>query len=192
LEVSAAVTPLYRAHEGNFSLWTIGYRLFEGTGSPGLSGIVAPPLISIPGLAAPFSLALLVVVLIVSMLLAVYHQSFDAGYSLVVCCSLLVSPIFWVVYLILLLIPMAFVVKNIIRFDFPQWETWIACFLVVFLLMPREILVGLLWRMPHEIIDGSSTVFSFTASLISLLPTLVVLILMGLIIHCDHGPTRQQ
>src|SRR5574341_155745 len=34
LDIGMAVSRLYHANEFNFSLWTIGWRVFEGTGSP--------------------------------------------------------------------------------------------------------------------------------------------------------------
>lgn len=189
LEVSAAVTPLYRAHEGNFSLWTIGYRFFEGTGSPGLSAITAPPLLSMPQLAAPISGALMIGCLAASMFLAVRCRSFNAAYSLIVCSALLISPIFWVVYLILALIPMAFVLQQLAYYNYPNFESWVTLGLLVFLMIPREILVTLLWIQPYEIVPGSAPVFSFAGSLISLLPTMMIMLLMGLIVRLDRYKT---
>jgi hypothetical protein len=185
LKVSTMVTPLYRAHEGNFSLWTIGYRLFEGTGAPGLSGIAAPPLVSLPALAAPFSLALVAAFLMMSMLFALRCRSFDAAFSLVVCSSFLLSPIFWVVYLILALIPMTFVIRRLISLGFPLRETWVTAGLLVLLLLPREILVNLLWSLPYQEVVGSVAVFPFAASLITLLPTIMIIVIMGVVYRLD-------
>ena len=183
VRVSAEVTPLYRAHEGNFSLFTIGYRLFEGTGAPGLSGLVARPLLSLPALALPVSLALVGLFLILSIWLATRCRSFEAAFSLLVCSSLLLSPIFWVVYLILAVIPMGYVLKRLLCLDFPLLETWVAFLMLGFLIGPREIIVGLLWRFPYEIVGDSEPVFSFASSLISLLPTLAVFITIWLVLR---------
>jgi hypothetical protein len=187
MKVSQMVTPLYRAYEGNFALWTIGYRFFEGTGSPGLSGIAAPPLLSLPVLAGPFSAALVVSFLIVSMLIAIRCRTFDAAFSFVVSSSFLLSPIFWVAYLILALIPMSFIITRLVSLEFPGWETWIAALLLGFLLVPREILVSLLWSLPHKIVAGSAPVFPFAASLVTLLPVIMVLIIMGMVFRLDRG-----
>ena len=192
LIVSRTVTPLYRAHEGNFSLWTIGYRLFEGTGSPGLSGLAAPPLVNLPGLAAPTSLALVVVFLALSMWLAIKCRSLVAAYSILICSSLLLSPIFWVVYLVLTLIPMAYVIKRLVDLDYPRLESWVTFVLLGFLMGPREIMVGLLARLPYEIASDATQQFSFASSLISLLPMLVVFILIWLVYRVQAGKAVRQ
>src|SRR5207245_10816779 len=51
LTVSRALFPIYRAEIYNLSAWSVGWRLFDGTGSPEVLSIQAPPLIHAPGLA---------------------------------------------------------------------------------------------------------------------------------------------
>jgi hypothetical protein len=47
LKIGMSASTPYHAHISNFSLWTIGWRIFDGTGSPVLSGVNVPPLASV-------------------------------------------------------------------------------------------------------------------------------------------------
>jgi hypothetical protein len=162
--------PLYQAHERNFSVWSLGYRLFSGTGSPASAGIEAPPLINYPNAAGPVSLLLVLLVLAVGLFWALRSPRLDTSFGILICTSLLVSPIAWSHYLLLAAIPL-FAAIGLAREErlSPRQEGALAILLVAcftaggwrgfFLLGGEEL--------------GSMRV-SFGASLITLIPTAAI------------------
>jgi len=138
LRGGSAVAALYHGYEYNFSLWTIGWKLFEGTGSPVAVGISAPPLVQSSVLARVVSVALPLGFLVVGLVLAVRAQSFDASYGILICTIILVSPVAWRHYLVLSLIPLAIIVKRVIALDWPTRETNVSLFLGLLLFIPRD------------------------------------------------------
>lgn len=96
LKVSAIVSPLYKAHEANFSMWTVGWRVFQGTGSPVLLGLEAPPLVASPVMAHFISWAIPLGLIGVGLTLALRARSFDTSFGIPVRVSILVNPVAWV------------------------------------------------------------------------------------------------
>src|SRR5688572_26446265 len=103
--VGPLVASLHRGFIGNLSLWSLGWRLFEGTGSPVLVGITAPPLYFAPLLAVSVSSIVVIGALIGGVVLAAKTKRFDDGYAITICTILLVSPLTWSHYLLILAIP---------------------------------------------------------------------------------------
>jgi hypothetical protein len=185
-EVSKIISPLYRAHEGNFSLWTLGWRFFEGTGSPQVSGIIAPPLISIPELAPIISFSVPCLLLGLGLLISHRVKKFDTAFGLLICISVLVNPIFWVIYIVILLVPIVIIWNLLVKSELPKVETYIFSGISLFLFLPREIIVLLL-----DLFAGPTTLdtipqISFAASLVTLLPTAAVIGLVWLIWRLDR------
>ncbi len=142
--VGPSVAHLWRAYDGNASLWSIGWRLFEGTGSTIAVGVVAPPLVDVPA-AAPYVSGLVVISIVVfGLRLAVRKEHLDLSLSILVCVSVLVSPVVWSCYLAVVLIPLAVAAKYtttgtsrsslyllavivlVIQLPFPLFRQWMA------------------------------------------------------------------
>jgi hypothetical protein len=186
IEVSRVVSPLYHGHEANFSLWTIGWRLFEGTGSPVLFGLKAPPLMDVPDVAKYVSLALPAALLGVGLLLALRARSFDAAFSILVCVSLLVNPVAWSHYLILTLIPLVVVGRRLFALDLPTRETWIILALSLLLFIPRLGFRRFLVRLAGQDTTLQSPPVPFAVALLTLIPAVAIIGLMCFVWHLDR------
>lgn len=140
LKVGPGVSALCRAHAGNSSLCSIGWRLFEGTGSSLLAGIEAPPLAYAPKLAQWVSFALPLAVLSIGLWLALRARNFDLSFGIMVCLSLLVSPWVWPFYFALLVIPLVIAGQCLYILDFPRKETNIFMAVALSLYIPNVFL----------------------------------------------------
>ncbi|WP_299979385.1 glycosyltransferase family 87 protein [Desulfobacula sp.] len=185
-KVSAIVSPLYRAYEFNFSMWTIGWRLFDGTGSPILKGLEAPPIVAAPFLALFLSFAMPILLLAVGLKLALRTRSFDTSFGILVCVSTLVNPVAWTHYLILILIPIVIVGRDLLIHDMPKTETWYFLLLCASLLITNlEIRLFILKLTGLEMTTGRVQV-PFVATLLTLIPAVSVILLLWLVSHMDH------
>ncbi|MBW1876964.1 MAG: DUF2029 domain-containing protein [Deltaproteobacteria bacterium] len=133
---------LYRGHVYNFSPYSLGFKLFEGTGSTALYGVHAAPFVDAPGLAGPAAAACLLAAVGAGVLVATRARSIDAAFGVGVCTSVVAGPIAWSPYLVAL-IPVAVIL----------WAAWrdgrlgrprLAAGAVAVLLVPRSWLVALL------------------------------------------------
>jgi len=190
LKIGSTVSGLYHAYYFNFSLWTIGWRIFDGTGSPVLGGVNAPPLFNAPAIAPFISIVVSFSMLILGLALALKVRDFDNSFGIIICLMVLVSPVAWNHYLIITLIPFVIVVKNLSLLKWPDKETYLAlCIFVTFLIPPPGLhkLISLLAG--NVIGHGQVQSCSFAVSLISLLPTIALLGLLWLVWRLDRPTT---
>jgi hypothetical protein len=185
LQVGPQVEPLYRSHERNFSAWSLGFRIFEGTSSPAIAGIEAPPLLDAPVL-APLASAIAVGLLVVlALFLALRIRHFDSSFGVLVCASLLVNPVAWSHYLILATLPLTIVVSRLSLLNLKRWES-LALILIGSLLFVGAGLRSLLFLFNNSSIgSGTSIQVSFPASLLTLAPALGILGLFWVIWRSD-------
>lgn len=181
LKVSTIVSSLYRAHEANFSMWTIGWRIFEGTGSPVLLGLEAPPLVSAPFLAPYVSATVICALLFMGLRLAIRTGSFDASFGILVCVSILVNPVAWSHYLILALIPLVIVGHRLYMLNLPKKETWSFFLIGLLLFIPRLVLRRFILNLYGLDITTKSAPVPFVATLTALIPTVAILWLLWLV-----------
>lgn len=186
-EVGGQVTLLYRAHERNFSVWSIGYRLFEGTGSTAGASISAPPLVSLPLVAPVIGYVLMVLLLSVCLYLSVRASDFDISVGILVCASMVINPVAWSHYLVMALLPVAVLLRqwrlNRLTNVSIRWTT-----IVLLLLFLGTGIRGLILLVSgHGLnLTGPVTV-PFAAALFSLVPLAVVLGLMGMLAARTSG-----
>jgi hypothetical protein len=70
LKTGLSVSQIYRASVGNFSLWTIGWRMFDGTNLQDWGGATAPPLFNAPAIAPFISIVIPFALLIFGLIFA--------------------------------------------------------------------------------------------------------------------------
>jgi hypothetical protein len=144
--VLPTVTSYYRAAWANFSLSSLAWRLFDGSGTPALA--VAPPVVHLPALARVGSLALPYLLLLVASRYLWRQPNLDLAWGVTVGVSILSAPLSWPYYLVLAAMPAAQVVRWLARHRFPSPETnrvlIVAILLVVDWQMIGRLLVGLL------------------------------------------------
>lgn len=191
LKVGPLVSMLYHSYIRNFSLWTIGWRVFDGTGSPVLTGVNAPPLVNAPNLACYSSLILPVILFAVGVFLAMRASTFNASFGIMTCVSLLVSPVTWSHYLILALIPVAIVLRRLFALDLPKKETNLAILLGLLLYIPQMYLNNVMLMFADQSMTGTgSPTVHFAVTIISLIPAAAVLGLMYLLRCVDQFPAE--
>jgi hypothetical protein len=175
LNVGGDVSALYRAYEYNFSLWSVGWRIFAGAGSTVVAGIEARPLIDAPDVAPWVSWIIPAVVLIIGLWWAIHAQRFDTSFAILLCVSILVSPVAWRHYLVLLAIPIVVVGRDLDALDWPERPTYAAIFLGVLLFIPRRRLHDMiLWLAGQGPATETPPRVAFGAGLFSLLPALAI------------------
>ncbi|MDA8219581.1 MAG: glycosyltransferase family 87 protein [Dehalococcoidales bacterium] len=187
-EVGSAVFALYRAHERNISLWSVGWRLFDGTGSPVVAGLTAPPLFASTVLAQLVSYGLPALFSVGGLALTARTRRLDTAFSILLCVSILVSPIAWMHYLSLALLPLAVCLKHLMRRGFPRPSTYIGAAIAFSWFVAPAQLDALALRLgggdPAQI--GQVSV-PLAASLVTLAPTLGLLLLIVLLWSLDRG-----
>jgi len=188
LDVGASVSELYRNCELNFSAWALGWRFFDGTRTSVFVSLQAPPLIASPTAAHYASYVLPLVLLMVGLILAARERRFDISFGILICISLLISPVAWTYYITLASIPVVIVVRDLFTLKLPGRETYAA--IVIGLLMsisPRQLhVIALSLAGKGPAIDETTTV-PFVAGLVTLVPALAVLGLLWLVYRLDRA-----
>jgi Glycosyltransferase family 87 len=189
LKVGPSVSSLYHAHEVNFSLWSLGWRLFEGTGSPirfGGFGVTAPPLINAPSIAPFVSGSIVMALLMVSLLLTCRARNFNTSFGILVCLMILISPVAWSISLLPALIPLGIVGRSLSFLDWPKKETFIAFGVGVALFIPPLFFLRFVLSLHDWGIrsDGRLSV-PFAVALLSLWPAMALLGLLWLVWRLD-------
>jgi hypothetical protein len=123
LRVAPYVGTLYQASFLNLSPVSLGWRLFEGTGSPYGVSYVAPPLVALPGLASIAGGLVALAILAAAAWQVSRRSDFDARFGVMVATSLLVSPIVWDHYLLVAAIPAVIIAANLRALDYPRGMT---------------------------------------------------------------------
>ncbi len=172
----------YKAQSSNISLASIGWKLFDGTGSAMALGATAPPLIKSLLVARVVSLVLPIGALVAGALVAIRMGSTLWAFALMICISILVSPISWSFYLILTLIPCALIAEWLVSHKLPPGETSAALLVAILLLLPPDawaILVNaaLRWFLP----GSASTAGSISGAIADMSPAVALIALTGLI-----------
>lgn len=189
--VSEWVWGIYRGDWGNFSLMSVGWRLFEGTGVSSLTGLHAPPLVAAPGLAYPAAILVVGIWLVVGLMWAAKARSFDVAFSMTLCTSILASPLTWCHYLILLVMPLSLIARRIINLGCPRRAVYQFLLLVVLLSIPATLFhdaMMLFAQTPQPPARGM--VIPFAASLIDLIPTAAVIALLFFLRQLDRKENR--
>ena len=189
LNIGMSVSSLYHAHISNYSLWTIGWRIFDGTGSPALSGANVPPLFSAPAMAPFISIAIPFAVLILGLIFAYQARTLDTSFGILICLMIPVSPVAWDHYLIPVLIPLVFVVRNLSSLNWPRKKTNFALCLGVTFFLSTALSSPRLWVFllgDNGLANHLGPTLSSAVSLLSLLPAVGLIGLLCLLRRLDR------
>jgi len=204
IDVGPSTAALYRAYAQNLSLWSIGWRVFSGTGSPALTGVKAPPIFFSLRLAVITSLLLTGAAITLGLAASIEAGrhgkadgvvNFDFAYGMMICVCLLVSPLTWPHYLVLLALPLAVTVRKLRDLQFPRRQTLLCAIAVLILLIPAISLENFIFSLspPPDILPGepgiqSDATASFAAGTLSLIPALSSLIIFWLMRQLSRLP----
>jgi hypothetical protein len=183
-KVGISVSQIYRNFGFNFSLWTVGWRIFEGTSLDLWGGANVPPLFNAPALAPFVSLAIPFAILILACLFSFRAGTLDTSFGLLICLIILVSPVAWSHFLILALIPLVIVIRKLASLNWPCKETSIAIFIGITFSFFAGQLMPLLTG--DRLAAGLLPTLSFTVGVLTFLPAIGLLGLMWLVWRLDR------
>ena len=183
-EVLPAVNTAYRADPWNISAASLGWRVFSGTGSQVQAGIVAPPLIEFNAVAAGVSYLIIVLIILAASFVAWRQPIFDIAYSVVICASVLASPISWEHYFALLVIPISQVFSWLADRRLPAKETSAAIGVALLLAFPQRAWtwIALVATGGEELAATSHVPVPAGLALITLMPAVAVAALACLLV----------
>lgn len=175
-------TEAYRGYIGNRSLWSLVWRVFAGTGSSIVPGMQAPPLVDALALIPLVSVTLVAVVLVPTCLRLWRTRSVHEGLGLMLCVSLLASPISWTHYWVLLLLPSAQVISWLRNASWPRAPTN-AALAVALALLPNPDVWGVLGFAVGTAVSDSAARAIAIASVTGLLVPLLGVGTLGLLVR---------
>jgi hypothetical protein len=106
LHTGREVGSIYSDHAFNISAWSIGARLFAGTKTTGDVPFHIEPLISAPSLVNLATVAGVLAITIYAFFSALKARAFDTSFAILTCAAIILSPVSWISYLVLLMIPL--------------------------------------------------------------------------------------
>ncbi len=179
LHVTMQVSAVYHARLKNYSLWSIGYRLFEGAGLNSGDSINVKPLLDLPRLAPYVSAAIAGLFLVAGILWAIKTKDKAIAFSILLCTALLVSPITWDHYYLMLIICLVILGSQLSRQDFPPWSTVTFAVITFMLFVFNEYISEVIFSLNGGValVQANGNAISFASSLLETLPMVEVVLL---------------
>ena len=190
-EVSRLIFPLYRSAAPNISAWSIGWRLFDGTGSPLLLAFRAPPFLYSPMAAALVSIAIPLLLVAGVLYLAVRANDFDLSFGMLICVSIVFHPVAWVHYLVLIAIPLLIAVDKLRALRFPRRESIFLLALAFILDLPPETVSGMSTAFATSRYSSQEQLVPAAPALFGLIYTVAVVALVWFLWRIDQARARQ-
>jgi len=178
-EVSGQVFDSYKSAEYNLSLWTVGWRLFQGTGSPVLKDMHAHPLVNAPAIAPIVSILVVGTVLMAGLVLAWRMRDSDSSFGILTCVSILISPVAWPHYLMQAALPAVIAIRLCLKRELPGKASFLLLVACILLFVPYHGIRDRLLSGNPEMGPGHFVPFVLTLPI--LLPALAVLLLIPLL-----------
>jgi hypothetical protein len=192
LEVSQLVVSLYRGFFANFSLFTIGWRVFYGTGSSVRIGIEAPPLYFSEIAARITSIFIPFMFLVLCLWMAFRNKHLDLVFIILISTSLLVNPIVWHHYLIIAVFPLILLLRFLWDHQHSKSEFIVSVLVILLLFASRVQIRDLVYLLGGELPGSNVSVqVSFWTSLITLEPILPLLGMIWLSIRLNDRHVSQ-
>ena len=189
LKVSAQVMPISQSVLVNYSFWSIGSRLFSGTGSKVFSDFLnAPPLVNLPGLAPIFTGLLIIGCLAMVFIRIRSFSNIEMVYAILVCLIVAISPWTEPHYFTMLIIPLIILFKYLSAQSFPPWQTlaFVLVCLLQYLFNEQIINLIIFLNGGAEYLATIGNRISFVSSLVSWVPMLELGILFTLLYRSHH------
>ncbi len=183
LQITMQVGAIYHAFLKNYSLWSIGYRLFAGTQPIGGNYISAPPLINLPNIAPLVSAGLAGIFLVLGLIWAIRTKDSDIAYAIMVCVLVAVSPIAWDHYYIMIVISLAILLSYLAQNAFPNGQTVTLLIILLMLFLFNEYIPQVMYLLNggQGIVQGNGNRISFASSMLEMLPMLELVIITYLL-----------
>ena len=162
------IASIYSDHAFNISAWSIGARLFAGTRSVGDVPFHIEPLISAHSLVNLATMIGVLAIGIYAFFSAFKARAFDTSFAILVCAAIILSPVSWISYLTLLMIPLTMTVSA---GDWQSRGVTVLCLIAPYL---YQSVVPLF---------GSSA--SFAVGMLTMFPMFTVLLMMTVLYNRD-------
>ena len=194
LRVTMQVTAIYHSFLKNYSLWSIGYRLFDGTRPTGGNYISAPPIIDLPQIAPIVSAGLAAAFLLAGLIWALRSRDQDIAYAIVVCVIVGVSPISWDHYYVMIVISLVILLINLARRSLPNWPTIITFSIILMLFLFNDHIAEVMYLLNGGIgaVNANGNRISFASSLLEILPMVELVILTVLLWRIDKTRKHEE
>lgn len=189
----------WSADTANFSTWSLSWRLFFGAASRGFVVDLISPIYQSATLASRISAVIPILFLVSGFYLALKMRNFDFSFGLMVCVSILFSPIAWNHYLVMAVIPVAIAIKTLTQnhgFIKIRWNIYLTTTTIgFFLIFPESSLRKLMYLFETQQSTDLRGVIThqipFTAGLLSLVPLAALLGLIWLLWLLDKEKSFQ-
>jgi len=175
---------IYGPDSLNLSLWSLGNRIFCGTkmNKSSLYNVVTEPLIGSEFCGRILSLVLPTVVLIVSVIVIGRMKSFDFGMSLMFSLTIVINPIAWHYYFVLLVLPVGRMLFWLSCHRFPRRITRLFLLIIVLMIPDMVALRHAAAFLSGLTVSGNELLrLPFFPSLITITPLFAVCLLMYLV-----------
>ena len=183
LKVTLQASAVYHSYMRNYSIWSIGYRLFEGTHGTSGDFLSAAPLINQPQIAPLISAGLALIFLVAGLVWAMRSNNRDIAYSIMLCVSIGVSPITWDHYYLMLIIALVILAYHLFNNSFYYKLTVPFLILVVMLYTLNEYIGPAIFALNGGVAmaQANGNRISFSSSLLETLP-IVELVLLTILL----------
>lgn len=170
LKVGPQVSAIYRPFDFNFSVWTIGERLFGVVNYD----FVTTPLWAAPGLVKVLTLALPVLYLGWILWIARRTPSFDTSYAFLLGAGLFLNPVAWTHYFVLALPALVMLGQALAQRGWPRGATALAAALLVTLSLPQALYVILAEQFATGTTATGLAIIPALPALLTLLPVVAL------------------
>lgn len=189
----------WSADTANFSIWTLGSRIFSGASSRGFVIDLIAPLYESAALADIFSKAVPILFFLSSFYITLKIKNFSIAFSVMICISILFSPIAWNHYLVMTLLPIVIAFRALTRSAIVNKKKWLinvsALMTGILLVVPMSTTRELMYVFETGRSVGMAGVIThqapFSAGLFTLIPLAALLSLTWLLWLLDRGATSE-
>src|SRR5262249_1392570 len=191
LHIGSSVTYQYRTAGHNYAVWTLGWRIFEGSLNETAFGFSAPPLFNLPQLAKPISTILWCASLSAGLALAQRLPDRDKSFGILIYLTLLLNPVSWTYHIPMAIIPLWMTFAMLKERSFPRRETLVGVLLFTILSLPFSTILAIqqsLGRVDRSVYTGIR--ISFSVGMLSMLPAVALLGLGALLYHLTRFQDR--
>ncbi|RJP33723.1 MAG: DUF2029 domain-containing protein [Candidatus Omnitrophota bacterium] len=183
-----AIANLYQANPWNLSLWTLGKRMFEGTGVDPETGatfeIVTQPFFPSVVMSTIVFYFIPILCLILAAALIWKFLDSDWSFALLLCCSIILNPLSWPHYFVLALFPLFLIIRRLRENRFPPFETNLSIIIIMFLLPNIFVWKKLAaWAAGGFSATNGILTLPFAPGLLLLGPTFALCALSGLLVY---------
>lgn len=184
-KILPSINYLYKDLFTNISLFSLGTKFFLASfynfrwDANGYLKSTILPLYYLPDLGTIINFILPILVLLIAFLYLKNTKNHDMGFGLMICVSILISPVSWYTYLSLLIIPAFQLLEWLFLHKFPKFETRFLVLLALLFFWVDPLLLLSTYLSIYKInVQNPNLNLSFVTALFSTIPTILLIILI--------------